>query len=57
MQWLLVLAASGGCIFDLFFLGAMHRELQREKSTAAMLVSPKAPRRERYGLADLRRVN
>jgi hypothetical protein len=46
MNLLLVLGVIGGCIFNLRFLWAMHRELQQRRSTPVMVIPHEAERGE-----------
>jgi|GEM_PF-5960493 len=53
MRLLLVLGVIGGCIFNLRFLWAMHRELQQYKRTPVTVVPHEVERDERVEVCRL----
>jgi hypothetical protein len=57
MTLLLILGAIGGCIFNLRFFWAMHRELQQSRSNPVVVTPREVERGERIevGPLELRR--
>jgi hypothetical protein len=53
MNLLLILGVIGGCIFNLRFLWAMHRELQQSKSNPVVVIPLEVERGEQIEIGPL----